>query len=618
MPAGSASDRPGSVWLEARFAWVDHSLALRAGMGFVLSPLVRRRIGLVVVVRHASGKRQRPARQGLVCSTLCVGRPLASASCWHGFVLAWVRAGMGSCWHVLRAGILFVLASASCWHPFRVGIGGRSAVPLHRRPGSRAWQSSPTSTRWAAAAFEPFFSSSAFGYGFALRTAHALSKRLYYGYVMVPVVMWMQVLSSPGQTFAFSAMIPSLRQDLGLTDVAISSAYAMGTVLAAIPLSWVGPATDRWGLRPATLWTVIALAAACYAGSFVNSWSGLLALFMTLRFLGQGCMSLLSSNALSMWFRQTIGRIGALLSLGSAVAFAFIPGMIQTRVETFGWRSTYRQMAVVVLVTGLPALWWLFRNRPEDLGQFLDNRPPKTEAGRVADDPGMEDESCPEGEHGPDVASRVTRSSRPAKPLASTSSLTFAQATSHRTFYLLAFITSWWAMSGTGVMFYLYPIASGCGLADEQTNRLFVIFGMAMLMGQLGGGVVVDHVRVHVPLGIGAVALAIGLGLVTAAVGQRVPNLHLALQGFAALFGGGQGLLIAVTSAAWVKYYGREALGKIRGTVWCVTVAGSGLGPLWLGFAIERHGDFQPALSWMTFGMAAAALMACWATPPRG
>ena len=416
---------------------------------------------------------------------------------------------------------------------------------------------------------------------------------------MVPVVMWMQVLSSPGQTFAFSAMIPSLREDLGLTDVAISSAYAMGTVLAAVPLSWVGPATDRWGLRPATLMTVIALALACYSASFVDSWAGLLAVFVTLRFLGQGCMSLLSNNALSMWFRQTIGRIGALLSLGSAVAFALIPGVIQTRVETFGWRSTYRQIAVVVLVTGLPVMWWLFRNRPEELGQHLDNRRP--DAPQRPSEPRIE--------------------SHPAVPtpgrLSSAASLTFAQAVSHRTFYLLAFITSWWAMTGTGVMFYLYPIASQCGLADAQTNRLFVIFGMAMLLGQLFGGVVVDYVRVHLPLAIGALALSIGLGLVTAAVGNVISDRHLALRGFAALFGGGQGLLIAVTSAAWVKYYGRDALGKIRGTVWCVTVAGSGLGPLWLGFAIERHGDFQPALNWMTLGMLTAAAMAWWATPPR-
>ena len=58
MPAGSASDRTDDV--------------------------PRR-----PAVRHVSGKRQRPARQGSVRRTSDVDQPLARASCWHRV----------SCWH---------------------------------------------------------------------------------------------------------------------------------------------------------------------------------------------------------------------------------------------------------------------------------------------------------------------------------------------------------------------------------------------------------------------------------------------------------------------------------------------------------------------------------------
>ena len=51
------------------------------------------------------------------------------------------------------------------------------------------------------------------------------------------------------------------------------------------------------------------------------------------------------------------------------------------------------------------------------------------------------------------------------------------------------------------------------------------------------------------------------------------------LHGFAGLFRGGQGLLLAVGAVVWVRYYGRTHLGSIRGSTWCLTVAGSGCGP---------------------------------------
>lgn len=85
----------------------------------------------------------------------------------------------------------------------------------------------------------------------------------YYGYVMIPVAMMIQISTSPGQTFAIAAFIPEIRQSLNLSDSQMSLAYMLGTFLAAFPLSTIGPLADRLGLRRLTILAVIALAAAC-------------------------------------------------------------------------------------------------------------------------------------------------------------------------------------------------------------------------------------------------------------------------------------------------------------------------------------------------------------------
>lgn len=100
---------------------------------------------------------------------------------------------------------------------------------------------------------------------FADRFSDKLASRLpfYYGYVMIPVAMAVQIGSSPGQTFAVSAFKPALLEALSLTHTQFSFAYMTGTLLAAIPLSIVGPMADRFGLRAVTSVVVLALAATC-------------------------------------------------------------------------------------------------------------------------------------------------------------------------------------------------------------------------------------------------------------------------------------------------------------------------------------------------------------------
>ena len=69
--------------------------------------------------------------------------------------------------------------------------------------------------------------------------ANALSDRLaarlpfFYGYVMIPVAMMIQIGTSPGQTFAISAFTPEIRRSLELSDSRLSLAYILGTFLAA-------------------------------------------------------------------------------------------------------------------------------------------------------------------------------------------------------------------------------------------------------------------------------------------------------------------------------------------------------------------------------------------------
>lgn len=416
-----------------------------------------------------------------------------------------------------------------------------------------------------------------------------LAERLpfFYGYVMIPIAMMLQVCTSPGQTFAISAFTPSLRESLQLSDSRLSLAYMLGTFFAAFPLSYIGYLSDRWGLRVITVIVAAALSVTCWIASQATGFATLLVAFFLLRFLGQGSLSLLSANSISMWFRSRLGRVCAVMSVGGAIAFAWTPQWISESIEVRGWRETYQAIGIIVAVAVLPTMILLFRNRPEDLNQNVD--------GVSKDAP-----------HVPPQQSSVDAPKEPSlEP-----ELNLAQALRHRAFYILSLTNCVWALAGTGVLFYLFTLCEDRHFADSLAPALFKTLGMSMLAAQLVGGYFVDRWQLNRLLGIGAMLVTVGIGL--ACIGDTTAKMH----GFAAFFGAGQGTLLAVGSAVWVRYYGRAHLGSIRGTAMCLMVAGSGCGPLVMGIIRDHFGTFDRAIQMFFVVLAVLSMLSWWATAP--
>ncbi|MGB7343746.1 MAG: MFS transporter [Pirellulaceae bacterium] len=419
--------------------------------------------------------------------------------------------------------------------------------------------------------------------------SNRLADRLpfFYGFVIIPIAMMMQVCTSPGQTFAVSAFTPSLRESLKLSDSRLSLAYMLGTMLAALPLSFIGPLSDRWGIRKVTIIVAVALSLTCAMASRVNGFASLLFVFFLLRFLGQGSLSLLGSNAIAMWYRSRIGRVSAAMSIGGAIAFAWVPEWLEMAIDGYGWRQTYQGLAIIVAALLLPVMVLLFRNRPEEVGQNVD--------GLSINKPSS---AWPNQSH-------MTRVAQ--KPEVSWS---LRQAIHHPSIHILGWVQCFWALTGTGVVFYLFTLCDDRGLPDGVAADLFKTLGLSMLAMQLIGGVLADWLPLNRMLSVGTLMLAIGLGF--AWQGNSPWQMHT----FAAFFGAGQGLSLAVGAVVWVRYYGRQHLGSIRGAVLCLTVAGSGCGPLIMGVMRDYYDVFDPAIGLFFALMLVLSVLAWWATPP--
>ncbi|QDU97840.1 MFS transporter [Lignipirellula cremea] len=419
--------------------------------------------------------------------------------------------------------------------------------------------------------------------------------RFYYGWFMLPAAVALQVGTSPGQTYGVAVFNPALRESLDLTLQQLSEGYLLASLLAAAPMPLVGWCVDRFGLRRTGVAIVLLLGLACMAMSQARGLVSLTVGFFLLRAAGQGALSLVASNTLSMWFYRRLGFVSGISGLGVAGAIAVTPSLFLLLIRLFEWRVAYQVIGLGVWGVLLPLLWFVYRNRPEDVGQTLDG---------VTVEP--DDLLLPKDDP-------------PGSPLAqppvqriAEASLDLRGAWRSRAYWVMLGLTMLWGLVGTAIMFNLLPIFAAAGLSEQEAAGTFFTFAAAMATAQLIGGRLADQWPLNRLLTISVVGLLSGTLVLLV-----LPNIWWG-HAYAVLFGGSQGLLSTVGNTLWARYFGREHLGKIRSSVTTAAVASCSLGPYLMGVSVDKLGSFTPALLLFAGALFLAAIAAPFATPPLG
>ncbi|MEX0702963.1 MAG: MFS transporter [Planctomycetales bacterium] len=406
-------------------------------------------------------------------------------------------------------------------------------------------------------------------------------RRLFYGWVMLPIAMAGLVATSPGQTFGVSVFNEPLRAALGLTHTQLAAAYMVGTLLAAIPIIYVGSLMDRFGLRAAMTVAVVLFGGACLLMSQVGGWTTLLLAFFALRLLGPGALAFMCGNTLSFWFHRRLGTVEGIRHVGMAGAMAVIPALNLWLVQELGWRGAYAALGVAVWVVMLPLMIFFFRNHPGEVSQTLDGLPP-------------------------DELEEHSSRSVPAGP-----NFTLHAALRTRAFWVVVGGTSAFGLIQTAVFFSLVPIFLDRGLRDADAVGMLSSFAASLAVMHLVGGMLADRYRA--PL-----MLAAALGLLTASlVILRIMSASWQGHLSGVVMGVAQGLYFGTSNPLWARYFGRLHLGKIRGVLMTVTVAASSLGPLLIGVARDAFGNHELVLILFALLPVPLMLLACGATPPE-
>ena len=385
--------------------------------------------------------------------------------------------------------------------------------------------------------------------------------RVFYGWIVLVVAGFGIFASGPGQSHTFSVFVGPISRDLGVGTTAISSAYGLATLIAALGLPFMGRLVDSCGARKIMTIVVILLGFACIAFGFAPGIVWLALGFGTLRFLGQGSLMLNCVNVISHWFSRKRGLAMGMMLIGFAISMAIHPPISQWLIEQIGWRQAWVWLGVSTWVIMLPLVIFLFHSTPEAIGLKPD---------------GLDVQKNEESE----VVNRHSAEF----------GFTLNEALSTSTFYIVAAALCTMSMLVTALHFFQVSIFEHQGLSPTIAAWMFPLSALMAVVTQPFVGKCLDKfptpwvVRMSLAtLFASLVSMSFVDGLVTAII-------------YAVIFGINNAFNMTLFGYLWPRYFGRRHIGSIQGTGQMIGVVGASIGPIPLGIAFDLLGDYELTL----------------------
>lgn len=165
----------------------------------------------------------------------------------------------------------------------------------------------------------------------------------------------MVALSTLGAAYFVGLFNPFVSEAFGINQATLGLIFSVSTIVAVIPMFFIGRLIDAVSLRRYTIGLLLAFAAACLA----IAWSPNLAVFVVgvffIRLVGDWLFAHAGLTASARFFGTTRMRLSGLTAIGYAVGPMVFPGAALALTATYGWRAAWFAIAAFIVIFAVPA-----------------------------------------------------------------------------------------------------------------------------------------------------------------------------------------------------------------------------------------------------------------------
>jgi MFS family permease len=388
--------------------------------------------------------------------------------------------------------------------------------------------------------------------------------RLNFGWAVVGAsAVGLALSGAPVVVYSFGIFLPSLASEFHVGRGAISFAFTLHNLVGAVVAPVVGRVADRYGARPVVMFGSSMLGVVGLSALAIRP--HLMQLYVFYAALGIGTIStspIAYGILIARWFDGRRGLALGLMMVGLGLSAIVMPPVVRALIANFGWRETFGIYGIAVFLVTLP-IAMLLRE--------------------------------PDGETRARTAP-VQRGGAPGTP--------WSEIWRHKDFrvMLAAFFIAGAAVHACAL--HIPEILTDCGVALKVAALASSVTGVAVLVGRIGSGIILDR-RFGPSVAMGFFALA-ALGFLLLAVSSN-PSIAV----FAAfLVGLSFGAEVDLIGFLLSRYFGLRALGTAFGVMFGAFVLAGGIGPFLMGIGFDETGSYRvPLLGFLVAMSIATALM---------
>jgi MFS family permease len=385
------------------------------------------------------------------------------------------------------------------------------------------------------------------------------STRFFLGWTVVAVALLASFTEVAFFNPTLGVFIPEFEAEFGWSRTEISLGVTLGSFVGAAFAPLFGPLIDRYGGRRFVVGGAALMAVCLVLLSQMQSEWQFFIIYALGRGTASGLIALAAGVTVSKWFVRKRGFAIGVMSLGTRFGFALMPIGAQLIIQASDWRMAALALAATVAVFGiLPSLFYL-HPRPEALGLRPDGDSGASSG--PEDRPGFEDEY----------------------------SWSKQDALRTRAFWLVTLSVSLMSLTGGAVNLHQIPHLVDRGLSPETAALIITLVAVFGGIGVIAEGALDQRFGARWTMVVGLVGSAAGVTILV-----LVHSLPMALL-YAVVNGLFFGLLVASNQVVFADYFGRNALGAIRGYAQPFQLGTNAFGPILAGAAFDLTGSYVAA-----------------------
>lgn len=380
-----------------------------------------------------------------------------------------------------------------------------------------------------------------------------MKPKFFYGYVVVALAFLIMAIMG-GTIYTFGIFFKPLAGDFGWSSAATSGAFSLQMVIHGLFYIVTGRLNDRFGPRLVVSACCLLLGAGYLLMSQISDIWQLYLFYGVVIGIGMSGAFVPLGSTVARWFVKRKGAMIGIAVAGISVGTMIMPPVASWLISSYGWRTSYVVMGLMVLVITISA------------AQFLRRDPTQMRL-------------LPYGQ------SEV----REGDSNVEVSGFSLQEAMHTRQFWLLCVAFLSFGVSQTAIMVHIVPHATELGISATAAASIFTAIGGLGIVGRIVMGGTSDRIGCRAALAICFVLLTVTLAWLL--VAKELWMLYL----FAAVFGFGYGGTSALISPTVAEFFGLRSHGVILGVTTFVTTAGCAVGAVMAGSVFDTTGSYQVA-----------------------